>query len=460
MAGRCPPELEAQFIKDCSKYKTSELIKRYNRKRRTINEWKQHLRAEGKLGGSEEEEHVEGASFKEDDNYAEAKAETIQTLDQLLSVCKVDESVWAVKEWKPNCWQVGAKEEHADLAWAEGKVSGWLKKFGLKIHNLWQVKATLIRKDPIAIHPTIQPLVCSANYKTPEIQSNKSSGRALILPDAHFGFSWHPPRWQLIPFHDRDALDLALQIAAVCDCSVAEILGDWQDMTMWQDKFAKLPEFYNTTQPALVECFWWLEQFRKAMPDTEIRYHSGNHEARMEAATALHLQEAYNLYPADRPDCPPVLSMPNLLGLPSLGITYINGYPDDFTFLGPNIQVQHGNIARQKPLATVTELLRQGQYHQVTGHIHRDELVSEVCPGGAQVTAYCPGCLCHIDGRVPGGNSRQNWRQGVGILEWEDDLVSVTHIPFIKGRAVWNGQVFTARDRLPDLKKDLPDWNW
>jgi hypothetical protein len=76
--------------------------------------------------------------------------------------------------------------------------------------------------------------------------------------------------------------------------------------------------------------------------------------------------------------------------------------------------------------------------------------------------AYCPGCACHIDGRVPGSKPGDNWNQGFSLGEYDANggLASVQLIPVENGRAIWDGQLFAASDTLSDLRRDLPDWNW
>jgi len=170
------------------------------------------------------------------------------------------------------------------------------------------------------------------------------------------------------------------------------------------------------------------------------------------------------LQAVDEVDLLPAMSVERLLALHRLGIQWIGNYPDDKSWLGEHILVSHGDIARTKPLATITETLRQGRCHRIVGHIHRDELVSEMreMPGGKtkQITGYCPGCACHVDGRLPGSTSSSNWRQGIGIIEWSGPYITVTHIPIYNGVAVWQGRELRARDWVGPLRQAYPDWNW
>ena len=184
----------------------------------------------------------------------------------------------------------------------------------------------------------------------------------------------------------------------------------------------------------------------------------------MENTLVNHMREACNLKAVDEVDLPPSMSVPKLLSLHKMDIDWVGGYPDDISWLGEHIQVSHGNIARIKPLATVTDTVNQGRYHRVVGHTHRDEMVSELrlMSDGSlkRVVGYCRGCACHVDGRIPGSTTNSNWRQGFGIIEWSGEHISITHIPVNDAVAIQNRQRFEARDWVGPLKEAEPKWNW
>ena len=106
----------------------------------------------------------------------------IHTLEQLLEYAEVDESVWKVKSFLVNKWEVGAAD----------KVDGELK--GIIVEPLFQVKATLERKSEIiAIRKEIERLKQEAReaapYPRPVVRSIHRSGNLLEvnIPDSHFG---------------------------------------------------------------------------------------------------------------------------------------------------------------------------------------------------------------------------------------------------------------------------------
>jgi hypothetical protein len=499
MAGKCPTPLEARFIKDCDTLNTRQLAKKYNKSQTTIKEWRLGLHTEGKLDSwvgkrlgrkkkgkkarAKDASLVQppefynmqsaptdlGPDVQFDGNYAVATSVDgrVRSLPDLLAACKVDLSVWKVVDdgYKIGTWEVGAKDERKDITITNGVLDGYSKKGGIVVETLFRTEAKLVRIEPIALKPVLRPIEIPSFTRPPLPAFSKSvTGTALLMADPHFCFEWEPPQWKLVPHHDRRALDLALQIAEIVQPDVVDMMGDIMDLPVWQTKFTRYPKFYQTTQPSLFEAHWWLRQFVEAVPKAEHRIHGGNHDIRMDKTTTAHMQEAYGLRPVDQFDLPPAMSVQRLLALHQLGIEWIGDYPDDQVWLGEAMQTQHGHIARGKPLGTVTALLEQSEYNQACGHIHRDEMVSKsvrTLDGVMKtITAYCPGCLCHIDGRVEGSTHRSNWRQGVGVVEWAGEHVNIQHVPFHNGEAVFQGEVLKARDVLPDLKKDIPDWNW
>ena len=78
------------------------------------------------------------------------------------------------------------------------------------------------------------------------------------------------------------------------------------------------------------------------------------------------------------------------------------------------------------------------------------------------------GCLCRVDGKVPGVKARQNWQQAIGFVEYlKTGEHTITPIEIVSGRAIFRGKMYEARDRLDDLRRDTAgragekaDWNW
>jgi len=391
--------------------------------------WKKRLK-------SKPDEH-EGYTWNENHNIADVTFTTenrITTLEQLLDAGKVDTSVWKVERWLINKWEVGTKDANRDVV----------------IHPLFQVKAWLIKHNPVPILPVIKPIKCDYTYDFPIHKHTIGDiHTSLVWGDPHFGYERDMQGGYIKPYHNESVLTVILNLAKYLQPERMDIIGDMLDLAEWSDKYLRSPEMMETTQTALNSAHWWLREFRKALPDTEIYLYEGNHEHRMKKMLIAHLSVAYGLRPADKLDLPPAMSVPNLLGLDGLGIKWVDGYPDNAQWLNDGLQISHGDIVRSGPGDTTKALSKDSYHSQIIGHIHRVELVTSThnLRGKQQyVTAFSPGCTCWCDNRVPGNSTRRQWQNGCGVVEYEvdGDAFTITPILVSNGKMVYNGKVFTA----------------
>jgi len=312
----------------------------------------------------------------------------------------------------------------------------------------------------VPIELTFQPIACPIEYaRPPEIQQG-SVTRALVLPDAHIGFEKELKSAALHPFHDRQALDIALQVAATYQPDLIVVLGDLLDMSRWTMRFAAEPEFYFATQPALLEAHWWLRRLREFCPDATIVYLEGNHEKRMRDYIRDQMMEAYQLRRVA--DEFPVLSLPHLLDLSSLQVDWIGGYPNDAVYYStPWLRWEHGNVARVAG-STAKQMIEFATSWRVFAHVHRREVVSRTFEDGRNISGVNFGCLCHVDGRVPGSSPGNQWQQGFGVVEFTEGLPSpaIEMITLQDGRATWRGNEFAGNFDVQVLREAFPDWNW
>lgn len=383
---------------------------------------------------------------EENGNYLEVRsnAPAVFTLKQLLKVGQVDLKTWRVREHMLNQWQG---------FFGEGNIV-----------PLWQVKAWLVRKDIRPIEPTLCVLEITLPNLTPQPPSPRGRGsrvkRDLIIADPQVGFRRRLYGDGFEPFHDRRVLDIALQIAQAERFDGIRLIGDAADMSAWSLKYTPEPTFWHTTQPALLELAWWLAQLRMAQPEAEMDLFEGNHEVRPETAIVSHMREAYKLKAVDELHLPPALSVPRLLSLHTLNVNYIAGYPDNWKWLNQNVMLRHGDVVRGTPGGTAAAVINKSTYTTVFGHVHRREMVArliQTANGHAVQTAFCPGCACHIDGRVPGSKADDNWQQGLGILEYTEGDVepNIIQIAVDRGQAIHNGKVWKARERDKEIDKML-----
>ena len=367
----------------------------------------------------------------------------IKTVDDLVMVCKIDLSLFTITQADVKKWDVILKD-------AQGEANPV---------PAFYVSVKLIPRKIQPAEYTIQPVVMAVPMER-TVESRKTSGRGLVIPDTQIGYRRNGLSGTLDPFHDRSAMDVVLQIAQDNQFDRVTWLGDILDCSEWSDKFVREPAFYFTTQPAVYEAHWWMSQFRLAASAASHDAIEGNHDARPEIALANHLLAAHGLTSATAHVRAPALGVENLLALDELGIAYRKGYPNNESWQGP-VRLIHGDIARNAPGGTVGALAAQSQEHAIQGHIHRLEMAFRTIDARGKrrtVGAYSAGCLCRLDYVVPGHKRGQQWQQGCMIVDWDGDDVQVTPITITGGRAVYGSKIYRARgDVVESLNRDTKD---
>ena len=70
------------------------------------------------------------------------------SLEELLALFKVDESVWKVDRFLPNSWPIVAKLEENDIEFVNCVMTGYVKSSGdISTKRLYQAKAWLSRRE-------------------------------------------------------------------------------------------------------------------------------------------------------------------------------------------------------------------------------------------------------------------------------------------------------------------------
>lgn len=369
-----------------------------------------------------------------------SKSVVIKTLDELLTFCKVDPTVWRVDRHVVNFW---GNSENPNT----------------------QIKAWLERIEPVASRPVVAPVRVNIGKVKAGAVTERRIGqfaRAVFWPDMHFGFSRSLRTGILTPYHDREALGVALAYTATVQPDEVVLLGDVFDLADWSDKFQRTPNMYWTTQPAIMEATWWLGQLRRVCPKAKITILEGNHDERMRRAIVADMSEAYGL--RKQGATYPALSVPGMMGLEEMGIGWVGDYPDGEYRLDTHLVAMHGVNTKSKSGATVGELAEKREESIVIGHIHRIEKATRTVYFNSfprYVTAMSPGCLCRIDGAVPGVQKKQNWQQGIGEAWWNEDQANV----HLEAHAIHEGKIFlstgdvlcAADGLLKQMHKDI-EW--
>jgi hypothetical protein len=186
---------------------------------------------------------------------------------------------------------------------------------------------------------------------------------------------------------------------------------------------------------------------------------AGNHDQRLQnylidnARAAFGLRKAY----AD-PGSWPDLSLPALLHFDSLGIQFVPGWPAGIVWLSPSLAVIHGQKLK------VSQVVDDERVSVIQGHVHRisSHFKTRRTFSGPRTTfAATPGCLCRVDGAVPGMKGgydertlgavvpgSEDWQQGLMIVTYAEDggPVWAEQVTIYEGRAVWRDRVYTAND--------------
>ena len=379
-------------------------------------------------------------SSKGDGNLKESTvfSTRFRTLDEWIAALDIDPEEWAIESAKPNTWQVAMKD----------------KATGPYIVQVYQFKAYLKRRKPIAVEPVIQPVnVAVRAIKWSQLPKSRSTRikTAMIWPDKQVGFKRVWETGELLPFHDRQALDLALQIAAHIRPDRHVNLGDDLDLPEFSDKFMVSPECYWTTQPAVYELAWIYGQQRAITPDGEIDWVLGNHDARFLNTVIRQMKQAYQLRPADDPLGPPLMSLQRLIGAEQLGVRLSAEYPHGEIWLGRACRASHGWLVRGGSGSTVAAAANDLRCNEIFGHIHRAEIAYKTfwaIEGARTYYAASPGTLASLEpNRVPAHSSRNNWQQGIMSVQYEEDGTFSTPItwPMYNGTCIADGRRFTAR---------------
>jgi len=356
-----------------------------------------------------------------------SKGGRIVNVEQLLNLAEVNLAEWIITKKVINKWDGLGRGEDGTT----------------EVIPLFQIKVWLERRPAFyiqAVEP-IQAIRRTAPKRVGEIET------ALILPDAQIGF--RKKGNDLIPFHDRAAMDLALQAAQILQPDRVLILGDWLDFPELS-RFTQEPETRYLMQPALIECAWFLQTLMRTVPShCLVAWTEGNHEYRLRNSLLEHQAGALaDVRPVDNLDGPPAMSVETLLGLDKLGIEYVQPYGTPYWLW--DILCHHGHVVRGGGGKTAASIVATATHSQIVGHIHRRELCSRTLmdpkrPGGQRViNVMSPGALCStVAGVVPTGKGRpnQDWQQGLGLVHRTGQSdTHMTLIPINDGSAVINGR--------------------
>lgn len=235
---------------------------------------------------------------------------------------------------------------------------------------------------------------------------NIKGDKILLLKDIHF------------PYHDEEALSLALSYGIEKGCDTLYLNGDILDchtLSRWE----KDPESRSFSQELeTVRSFLQMVSplFKK------VYYKEGNHEERYWRYLSSHAPELVEI---------DAFNLQSLMWLEQFGVEWIDGR----TFAKFNsLNVVHGHEFGQNvfsPVNIARGLYLRAKSHAICGHWHQTSEHNEKDINGKIITTWSVGCLCDLSPRYRPANQ---WNHGFAILHRDGKNFHVENKKIYEGK--------------------------
>lgn len=250
-----------------------------------------------------------------------------------------------------------------------------------------------------------------AGYKIPSSDQKKKrsynlkQGKWLILSDIH------------IPFHDEEALEIALSHGEQQGIENILLNGDTCDFYN-VSTYLKDPEERNLSTE-LQKTRQFLAHLRERFPKAKIVFKIGNHEDRWQKY----------LY----------LKAPELLGISEFQMKHILNFDkwdvEEVTSMqkikaGKHLTILHGHEVRNSGVYPARTLLLRTHVCTIAGHNHRTSTYTEKTSDGKFLVAYSSGCLCEM---TPDYMPINQWNLGFIILDLIGNDFTVQNLRILNG---------------------------
>lgn len=221
------------------------------------------------------------------------------------------------------------------------------------------------------------------------------ANRTLVLSDIH------------IPFHDYNALELALDYGAKQNPTIVLLNGDIVDhygLSRWE----KNPEFRDFSEE-VESTIYFLNGLRSRFPDARILYKHGNHEERYEMYMRTKAVDLLGI---------PKFEWRNVYELDRFGVELISQKRP--IRLG-ELNVVHGheyvfNIS--SPVNPARGLFTKSKAHVLGGHFHQTSQHSENSLEQDVISSWSTGCLCDLH---PEYRPLNNWNHGFAFVYTDEN---------------------------------------
>lgn len=345
------------------------------------------------------------------------------TEKEVIEMYKIDLDIWTIEKLKFNQWGQEDKPNKQSTV----------------------ILRKIIPDNPKC--PVLKKIEMPKFGIQPRDWSKKDIKKTIVACDSHIGFRRNLLSNKLEPFHDRQALDLFLNLCDYIQPDELILAGDMLDISEGSQKFLKEPEFYFTTQSALIEFGYILQKLRKSLPKTKIVYMIGNHEERLRKFALDNMAFAYTLKQPGTDMS--ILSLRNLLDLDSLCIDFIEDYPKGNYWINSKLRVIHGQVTK------LESELSKSKISTIMGHTHKTSRkfkTSHGRDGIEKMFVETIGVLSKIDGTVP-GDAEPDWQQSILLVNTVGDKYFDTHaIVFHSGNTIYNDILFSGSDYTKEIE--------
>ncbi len=271
------------------------------------------------------------------------------------------------------------------------------------------------RELQIAAEALIAMDVKPKSVAQPKTSKNTDRELHVVLSDLHF------------PYHDEQAVKLALEFCEREQPDVVHLLGDLVDFYNIS-RFNKDPNRKLSLQDELDQVTDFLYTMREMLPKAKLIYYEGNHEERLKKYLWSQSPELHSLR---------VLDLKSLLQLDDLNIEFFdyntyNKHKHLVFFHGHLISKWSGYTAKRE-METVGGSI-------IHGHTHRLGSSFQTTFSGAHV-AYENGCLCNLNPEYVRGTP--NWQLGFSTVCFVNNQFFVVQVPIINYSYIWNGQLYS-----------------
>lgn len=261
------------------------------------------------------------------------------------------------------------------------------------------------------------------------------------------------------PYHDKEAVEVALQICEAVKPTTLVLNGDFADFhCIGRWPIVPSAQVLDDFSEELERARTLLKAIRSRLPVKDCRFNSGNHEWRLER---LFMRDSQLVRILGEKRIADATSISTLLDFDKLRIKFTGQYPTGTWFKDPkivpperNLYIEHGYVSRKKSGYTASALLDERMTNIVTGHVERLALVWRKVVGNRRYFALEGGNLSRI--AEPGKGDRiysgipfsepdfLNHMQGIAVIYHDQGQWYPYTIPIVNGTAVWNGRRYKA----------------